>query len=263
MEQRRNRWSNFGFHNYPTKYRLDRYVYFSYIRYDHVRPEGSIRVWAIDDDTIASSNKDTVVTVRLGRPVLWGDIADTLSTVVNNGPNYYYVHANALDTNGNIQKYYWNDGAGWIDSTTADSIQYQFRQSDINHFLTMNVSVRDTDGLMAKNSFQIYADSAPPAPVTTVAKVGGQIQIGWLGKDTKDGNGTLFEILLKNGSAPALMDTLIGFRSGTTLSPGLDGYDFSYTFTPSGGAGTYYYQVVAKDARGSVSYNTANFFIFP
>jgi len=127
----------------------------------------------------------------------------------------------------------------------------------------MNVSVRDTDGLMAKNSFQIYADSAPPAPVTTVAKVGGQIQIGWLGKDTKDGNGTLFEILLKNGSAPALMDTLIGFRSGTTLSPGLDGYDFSYTFTPSGGAGTYYYQVVAKDARGSVSYNTANFFIFP
>jgi len=84
----------------------------------------------------------------------------------------------------------WNDGAGWIDSTTADSIQYQFRQSDINHFLTMTISVRGYRWINDKEFLpNIRGQRVPPAPVTTVAKIEGQIQIGWLGKDVKDGNG--------------------------------------------------------------------------
>jgi len=59
-----------------------------------------------------------------------------------------------------------------------------------------------------------------------------------------------------------MTDTLIGFRSGITLSPGLNGYDFSYAFYTFS-SGTYYYQVMQKDARGSISYNAASFFIYP
>jgi hypothetical protein len=242
-------------------------------------PSRIIRVWARDDDSIVStSTKDTTIAVRLGRPVLWGDKGDTLWIPIANGPGTYYMHVNTIDTNGINSmpvNWYWNSTNTLIGATIsqADSVPIDILQGlspfPIGSGQARYIFARDNDSLIGYNitgighPFIVYADSAPPAPTISYSKVNGQIQIGWLGKDAKDGNGTLFEILLKKGSAPANPDTLFNFKSGTTLSPGLNGYDFSYTFGPSGGAGTYYYQVVAKDARGSISYSTASFFIFP
>jgi hypothetical protein len=240
-------------------------------------PSRIIRVWARDDDSIVStSTKDTTIAVRLGRPVLSGDKGDTLWIPIANGPGTYYMHVNTIDTNGINSlpvNWYWNSTNTLIGATISqvDSVPIDILQGlspfPIGSGQARYIFARDNDSLIGKNTtgnpFVVYADSAPPAPTISYSKVNGQIQIGWLGKDAKDGNGTLFEILLKKGSAPANTDTLFNFKSGTTLSPGLNGYDFSYTFGPSGGAGTYYYQVVAKDARGSISYSTASFFIFP
>jgi hypothetical protein len=242
-------------------------------------PSRIVRVWARDDDSIVSTGtKDTTISVRLGRPVLWGDKGDTLWIPIANGPGTYYMHVNTIDTNGINSmpvNWYWNStntltGAtiSQVDSVPIDILQ-GLSPFPIGSGQARYIFARDNDSLIGYNitgighPFFVYADSAPSTPTISYSKVNGQIQIGWLGKDAKDGNGTLFEILLKKGSAPANTDTLFNFKSGTTLSPGLYGYDFSYTFGPSGGAGTYYYQVVAKDARGSISYSTVSFFIFP
>ncbi len=228
------------------------------------------RFWVKDNDTIMSSSKDTTILVRLAPPVLWGDnpTKDTVWTIINNGYGINYnVHINSYDTNGTISRYYWNE-AGSFDSTTAtktnDSLYSRLIGiNDVNHAFPIWIYGRDDDGLVRGRQFIAFADSVPPAPVTTIDKPTGQIRIGWIGKDVKDGNGTMFKILLKQGSAPASTDVLIDFTSGTSLSPGQNGYDFSYTFIPSGGNGTYYYQVIAKDARGSISFNSASFFNFP
>ena len=220
---------------------------------------------------MSSTIADTVV-VRLAAPVLWGDVhaatGDTTWVIINNGYGIpYNVHINSFDTNGTISRYYWSE-AGSFDSNSAtktnDSLYLRLIGiNDVNHAFPIWAYGRDDDGLMRGGKFVVFADSAPPAPIFTVDKPTGQIRIGWIGKDVKDGNGTMFKILLKQGSAPSSSDILIDFTSGTSLSPGLNGYDFSYTFTPSGGNGTYYYQVIAKDARGSTSFNSASFFNFP
>ena len=228
--------------------------------------------WVRDDDTLRSDSVNVTFTVRLAPPVLWGDGSnkDTLWVPITNGvgtSHPYTMTIHNQDTNGTIQRFYWSED-GSFDSTTAiktaDSNRTRtFSQLELLGGIPTWVYGRDDDGLVRGGNFIVYADSAPPAPVTTVDKPTGQIKIGWIGKDVKDGNGTMYKILLKQGSAPSSTDVLIDFTSGTSLSPGLNGYDFSYTFIPSGGNGTYYYQVIAKDARGSTSFNSASFFNFP
>jgi hypothetical protein len=222
-----------------------------------------------DNDTLTSDTSKLAFFVRLAPPVLWGDApaatGDTCWVIINNGAGRPYpVHINHFDTNGTIVNYYWNEAGATLGRMTAtDTIMRNFSILEMNNGLPMWIYGRDNDSLTRGGKFVMFADSVPPAPIFTVDKPTGQIRIGWIGKDAKDGNGTMFKILLKQGSAPSSSDILIDFTSGTSLSPGLNGYDFSYTFIPSGGNGTYYYQVIAKDARGSTSSNSASFFNFP
>jgi len=75
---------------------------------DLVRPEDHKGLGDCSDDTIASSNKDPIVTVRLGRPVLWGrQSGDTLLDGGRLTAQFDLLRPRKprLDTNGNIRKY--------------------------------------------------------------------------------------------------------------------------------------------------------------
>jgi hypothetical protein len=221
--------------------------------------------WVRDDDSVMSSSKDTTITVRLAPPVLWGDnpTKDTVWTIINNGYGINYnVHINSYDTNGTIGRYYWSE-AGSFDSTTAtktnDSLYSRLIGiNDVNHAFPIWIYGRDDDGLVRGRQFIAFADSAPPAPVVTFSISAGGGIINWRGKDTKDGNQTQYEILLKKGTTDPVEPTNIisQYNAGSNYSAAtVGGFDFSYSFITQG-TGEYHCQVIAKDARGTISRST-------
>lgn len=81
--------------------------------------------------------------------------------------------------------------------------------------------------------------------------------------DKKDSLDTEYRILVKKGSSLEESDTTEEFvaKDWTRGSDPEFGYDntgsnplpFSWTYIPDQGSGLYYFQVIARDARGSVS----------
>jgi hypothetical protein len=236
----------------------------------------TLRVWARDDDSIVSINtKDTVVTVRLGRPVLWADKIDTLWTVVDSGwDRSYSIHINSFDTNGVNQKpirYYWQGSGQPFDSsqadqpaifrkTNTDTVMWPFPNlGTSNQSRTLWIAGRDDDNLLggriSGTPFVIFADSAPPAPVVTFAINSSGGVINWRGKDAKDSNQTQYEILVKKGTTDPVepTDVISQYKAGANYSAAtIGGFDFSFSL-PTQGSGEYHCLVIAKDARGSVS----------
>jgi hypothetical protein len=83
------------------------------------------------------------------------------------------------------------------------------------------------------------------------------ITIYWKGKDTRDGDGTQYRVLVHEGSEPdpaRTEDVLSDWRNGYRVSDKPVIYDFMYRFKipPNNPEKIYYYQVHARDARGSV-----------
>jgi len=100
----------------------------------------------------------------------------------------------------------------------------------------------------------VVADSVPPTPVVTSDAITGGRKISWSGKDARDGNGTLYKIIVKKGANPdESVDIISDFKPGSQYASGAPAFDFSYNYTPTGGTGIYYYQVLSKDARGSIA----------
>jgi len=211
-----------------------------------------------------SSSKDTTILVRLAPPVLWGDAAaptgDTTWVIINNGAGRPYpVHINHFDTNGTIVNYYWNEaGATLGRMTTTDTIMRSFSQAEMQYPLPIWIYGRDNDSLTRGGKFIMFADSAPPAPVVTfsISSAGGVIN--WRGKDGKDGNQTKYEILLKKGTTDPVepTDIISQYNAGSNYAAAtVGGFDFSYSFITQG-TGEYHCQVIAKDARGTISRST-------
>ncbi len=211
-----------------------------------------------------SSSKGTTFTVRLAPPVLWGDSQDTVWQVINGGPGNYYIKPNNFDTNGTIQKFYWNASPGLTgaDSTSADSEMYNFNSALINTGFPYYVYGRDSDGLLrgnvSGNPFVVFADSVPPTPVVAFSINASGGIINWRGKDTKDGNQTQYEILFIKATTDPVEPTNIisAYKAGANYSAAtVGGFDFSYTVATQG-PGEYHCQVIAKDARGSIAKST-------
>jgi type II secretory pathway pseudopilin PulG len=227
---------------------------------------------------VSSTFADTV-TVRLAAPVLWGDAQDTVWVIINNGPGFYYVHVNSEDTNGLLDTlrtpykrmpvmWYWDDMAGWKDSTTTDSVRHQFIALQVNRATPWVVQAKDDDGLIrgnvTGNPFIVFADSAPPAPAVTFSIGAGGGIINWRGKDVKDGNQTKYEILLKKGTTDPVepTDIISQYIAGSSYAAAtVGGFDFSYSFITQG-TGEYHCQVIAKDARGTISKSTVVIFAY-
>jgi hypothetical protein len=196
---------------------------------------------------------------------LWGDnpTKDTVWTVINNGYGINYnIHINSFDTNGTISRYYWSE-AGSFDSVAAtktnDSLYSRLIGiNDVNHAFPIWIYGRDDDGLVRGRQFIAFADSAPPTPSVTfsISAAGGLIN--WRGKDGKDGNQTQYEILLKKGTTDPVepTDIISQYTAGSNYAAATVGtFDFSFSF-PTQGTGEYHCQVIAKDARGTISRST-------
>lgn len=218
-----------------------------------------LRFWAIDDDSIHSDNKDTTINIRLGAPVLEADIDDTIWVVIDNGTGENYtVHINSIDTNGTINRFYWHEAATF-DTTSGSCIKTddstRTRVVDVSNMHTgipMHIYGKDDDNLMRGGQFIIFADSIPPEPSVSHASELNDIKISWSGKDAIEGDETEYQILCDMSNPPTTV--ISAFKAGNGYNSGAGvGKDYSFVFTPSLGTGTYYYQVRARDKRGSIN----------
>ena len=214
-----------------------------------------------------SSSKDTTVLVRLAPPVLWGDApaatGDTTWVIINNGAGRPYpVHINHFDTNGTIVNYYWNEAGATLGRMTAtDTIMRSFSQAEMQYPLPIWIYGRDNDSLTRGGKFIMFADSVPPAPVINAVTAVDSITIYFKNKDAKDGNLTQYRVLMHDGSEPDSTrpaDILSDWKSGYRIADNSPTFDFMIKFklTANTPQHLYYYQVHARDARGSVSPST-------
>ena len=213
--------------------------------------------------SISDTLFDTI-NVRLGAPVLWGDVSgksDTIFIVVNKGYSgsnaIYYAHVNGYDTNGTIQKYYWSNNP-WPDSGNVgpfDSMKYDVGKARINTGEEYYVYGRDDDGNVNGGKFIIFADSAPPPPsVFDREFVGDSVRLLWNRVlDKKDSLGTQVKIMITYGSTGEPDQVLSPYQSASKFATsGPNSEYFSYTFKPGAQSGTSVrWRVWLKDTRGS------------
>jgi nitrogen fixation-related uncharacterized protein len=109
----------------------------------------TVRVKAVDDDTLQSRPDSFFVLVRLGMPV----VRPIRDTAVSWGDTLTLAVA-ASDTNGTIVQYLWNAaGSGaWTDSSAHDTIRLT---SSIHTRKRVVVAVRDNDGLVSADTFAV------------------------------------------------------------------------------------------------------------
>jgi len=141
-------------------------------------------------------------------------------------------------------------------------IRYAQAQSDLfNLFLLtalMSVWCKDNDSIpSAKMTCYVFPDEPPPVPTLSnvIFPIVSQVRLRWSGQDAKDGTNTQFEILCDQDNPPT---TVISNFAAFPLD-GTAKFYFDYT-VPS--TGTYYWKIIAKDARGSQAASSVNSFDF-
>lgn len=229
----------------------------------------SVGVWSVDEDGVRSAVDDTVITVHLAAPHLQGDSEDTVWVVVDNGSgNIYTLHINSYDINGTILRYYWQETEHFDSSAssctkTNDSTRTRLiSQPEMHMPIKMWIYGLDDDHVRGGGRFVIYPDSVPPAPSVAHRVSTEKVTIFWSGKDAKDQDNTQYRVVMKIGAPITENDEnnpfyiISDFKAGLEYESGAPNNDFSFTCVPKHGSGTYYYKVLARDARGSVAKDT-------
>ena len=217
----------------------------------------TIRVGVMDNDSnVTTSTKQ--VTVHLGAPHVWNSTGDTMFVVTPDGGGNDTLRISHYDTNGTIQTFYWAmnsvtglDTAHAYSKGPADTLVYNITPTGLNAAFQMAVFGKDDDGNVGGDTFLLYPDAPPPAPEILNPPSGditNGLTLRWQNQDVKDGTATQFQILISYTSAdPGTV--LSTFKPGTQYT--ISGSEYRYTFTPT--SGTFKIQVVAKDARGSIT----------
>lgn len=228
-----------------------------------------INTKVMDDDSIITS-KTCSLLVKMGRPVLSGaNFGDTiqwkLATDTDLDTMFYIkikgvdvpIMVNATDNNGDFVEFYWDlDADSTINEGPTTSPKWVNRSLQWNVARNMRVWGKDGDGINAiPLKFVIFPDDPPPEPLTSFERLENyQIKLIWKNEDEKDRQNTKYAITL--GDSPDnCTDTLIGFSKGTSTNFKKSGEWYSYTFKPidEGINTTFYFLVIAKDERNSIS----------
>ncbi len=175
-----------------------------------------------------------------------------------------HVMVDTSDSNGYITDFEWDRRInGDVDYTST--IPQLYRYFEPNEADSIAVRGKDDDGIWSEwVKFCVYPDAPPPAPtVYAIAPTADSISIYWKNKDVKDGDLTEYRVLVHQGAEPdstvtgdIVSDWKSGYRIDTT-----EGYGYFFRFktlTPSMPKVTYFYQVHARDARGSVNADAGN-----
>ena len=216
-----------------------------------------------DDGNVTTSTKQ--ITVHLGAPRVWNPGGDTMFVVAPSGGGKIRLDISSMDSNGTIPNYYWDyygpnfdtlDGGIIKNSTPFDTLQVL--PPSMNNAMKMAVFGKDDDGNVAGDTFWLFPDAPPPAPTLHDAETVDSVTIYWKGKDVKDGDQTQYRVLVHNNNEPDSAipaDILSNWKSGY-LASDLSQYDYMFKFKVAHSANLYYYQVHARDARGSITSST-------
>jgi hypothetical protein len=224
-----------------------------------------VRVGVRDEDsTMAVATYP--INVHLGMPRVWNAQGDTLFVVCPEGGADVSLHINSFDTNGTVQKYYWDFNAvNGLDTnvtptykTDVDSITKAIDPGTVNVGYRMAIFGKDDDGNVAGDTMWLYPDAPPPAPTffkdstfadTTVLK--------WEAiHDVHDNLKTQVQIFIRQGTngepnIPLFTGTLPSLddaRFGSQTVGGVPCYNYKFKCSFAG-AGRW--RVVLQDARGS------------
>lgn len=211
----------------------------------------TLRVIAIDNDSLSSRQDSAVLTVRLGTPVLKAvhDTAVTWGTTLA-------VVLTATDTNGTIQQYL-EDSAGtgtWTDSSAHDTLRF----SNSVHCRKMTiVGVRDDDGLITKDSFYIDYKAVACTVSANGPKAGDTVYC--LTKNHRQGAAPLsFSARRADAVKDTFSYTLWSGPSPSSLVQSYHGSDTACTLKTLD-TGTYYWKIVAVDIHNDTAATPVSF----
>ncbi|NLG15951.1 MAG: hypothetical protein GX556_01315 [Fibrobacter sp.] len=220
-------------------------------------------VKVMDEDSVMSAVKTCSAFVRLGRPLIEGNASYGLPIQWKADTMFYVytgtkptVAVDTTDTNGVIQKFYWDSyGDGIDDSTDTPKLPVTLPPNTTTKFVVRGI---DDDMLISKAfTFYAFADAPPPDTFKISYRYDpstpSSFSIRWQGLDAKDDS--LTSVLIISGlNLSELTDTITdGFEPAINFTPDL-GY-LSRTFNPQslGYNQEFYFKVVLRDARGSMS----------
>jgi hypothetical protein len=238
---------------------------FSYAFDTTLQGNRTIRARVMDNDT-NWTERSLNIQVNMGRPsagpgatyglpIQW--VGDTLFYIYTGGNAQAAIDTS--DSNGTCQKIYWDlSRDGWNDSTDVPKWTMTVTS---NALYEMKAQVRDDDGIMsAPYLFYMYTDAPPLAPtVTHSASQGDSVTIYWKNKDIHDGDFTEYRVLLATGDEPDSTNSAHIFsdwKSGYQAA-GFGSYEYKIRIAlPESnpfGSTDYFYQVHARDNRGSIT----------
>jgi hypothetical protein len=232
----------------------------------------TINTRVMDDDFIITT-KTCSIFVKMGRPVLsganFGDsiqwkkgatetALDTMFYVARS--QYTPVMINATDVNGRYMAFYWDlDADNIINEGPTTLPMWVINSLQKNVARTMRVFAKDDDSINAiPLTFVVFPDEPPPKPQIAYEKLDSlRVKLFWTNEDAKDKQNTQYAITLGT-SATNCTDTLVGFSKGTSSYFTKIGEFYSYTFKPAdkGYSTTFYFLIIAKDERNSISIST-------
>jgi hypothetical protein len=151
--------------------------------------------------------------------------------------------------------------------TPSDSLVYPINQTSVNTSMQIAVFGKDDDGNVSGDTFWLYPDAPPPVPTVTAIAGTDSITIYWKGKDFHDGSLTQYEALLHDGSNPDTtrpQDIISAWKSGYRIADNSPTFDYMMKFklTANTPQHLFYYQVLAHDARGSISPSVISTFAY-
>ncbi len=224
----------------------------------------TLRYGVMDNDSNVTIATKQVV-VHLGMPRVWNASGDTQFVVCPTNGGTIKFGISHYDTNGTFQQFYWNFFGPPYDTnvaaqykTISDSVSQSFTAPSVNVAQTLAVYGKDDDGNVAGDTIWYYPDAPPPAPTLHDAETADSVTIYWKNKDVHDGSLTQFRILLHDNNEPDSLisgDIISNWKSSYRVSD-LGIYDYMFRFKGVHSVNLYYYQVHARDARGSVTPST-------
>jgi hypothetical protein len=202
----------------------------------------TVRVIAVDNDTIQSPAGSFAVRVRLGMPVIrpvrdtaltWGE---TLSVVVS-----------ATDTNGTVLEYLSDTGlaGAWTDSSGRDTLRF----TSNNHCRKKTViGVRDDDGLVSADTFFIDYKAVRCTVSVREGPKSGDTVFCTTKKHKKIITPLSFTAARNDGVVNTFAYSLWSGLSPSALVKSYQGADTACTLTTLD-SGTYYWKIVAIDSH--------------
>ncbi|MBD3347176.1 MAG: SUMF1/EgtB/PvdO family nonheme iron enzyme [Chitinivibrionales bacterium] len=215
--------------------------------------EHTVYVRAIDNSHLKSETDSFKVMVHSYKPF----IISMNDTVASQTASVTFS-VSAHDTNGAIEKYYWDIGAeGWDDSTESSSFQLSNPEGGA---VEVAWAARDHDNQMALDTFSVLFNRSPQSAGLALPVNSGVNNYRTYDYLSKKGSINLaFEASDPDGASDTLEYVFYLGSSKTNLSKKYSGNTPSVIIDNIEPSSTYYWKLVATDLYGDSAVGTGTF----